>query len=258
MIPAYKLLAKQENISNNEAKSLIDAGVVSAKGEKIIIARALISEKTEFKITRIEKARIIFENDDIIALNKPAFAMSEKLATSLAKERKSPEINLLNRLDKETSGVLLISKNEEFRQKAIAEFKAMRVKKTYFAVLCGILAESMSVDLPLNVIKTKSGAIAKIDEKNGKTAITHIEPVLCEGKKTLAKIIIETGRTHQIRAHLAHIAYGVYGDTKYAKSTAKRVFLHSYETELLGMKFRAPLPKDFGAFFELPNELTKL
>ena len=85
MLQAYKILAKQEGISNNEAKALIDAGVVSAKGEKIVIARALMSEKTEFKLTRIEKPRIIYEDNDIIALNKPAFAVSEKIAENLAK-----------------------------------------------------------------------------------------------------------------------------------------------------------------------------
>lgn len=254
MLQAYKILAKQEGISNNEAKALIDAGVVSAKGEKIVIARALMSEKTEFKLIRIEKPKIIYEDNDIIALNKPAFAVSEKIAENLAKSDKN--ITLLNRLDKETSGVLLLAKNEEFRTKAIAEFKAMRVKKTYYAVLCGILAEDLDIDLPLSTIKGKGGAFSKIDLKNGKTAITHAQPLLCEGKKTLAKISIETGRTHQIRVHLAHAGYGVYGDNKYAKSTAKRVFLHSYETELLGLKFRASLTKDFGAIFELPSELT--
>lgn len=255
MLQAYKLLAKQEGISNNEAKALIDAGVVSAKGEKIIIARALMSEKTEFKLTRIEKPKIIYEDDDIIALNKPAFAVSEKIAENLAKSNKN--IVLLNRLDKETSGVLLLAKNMEFQNKAIAEFKAMRVEKTYYAVLTGILAEELDIDLPLSTSKGKSGAITKVDLKNGKQALTHAQPVLCEGKKTLAKISIETGRTHQIRVHLAHIGHGVYGDSKYAKSTAKRVFLHAYETKLLGYSFRAPLTRDFGAIFELPNELIK-
>ncbi len=254
MLQAYKILAKQEGISNNEAKALIDAGVVSAKGEKIVIARALMSEKTEFKLIRIEKPRIIYEDNDIIALNKPAFAVSEKIAENLAKSDKN--IRLLNRLDKETSGVLLLAKNEEFRAKAIAQFKACRVKKTYYAILVGILAEDLDIDLPLSTIKTKSGAFSKIDLKNGKTAITHARPLLCEGKKTLTKIEIETGRTHQIRVHLAHAGYGVYGDSKYAKSMAKRVFLHSYETEILGLKFRAALTKDFGAIFELPSELT--
>ena len=180
--------------------------------------------------------------------------MSEKIAENLAKSDKN--ITLLNRLDKETSGVLLLAKNEEFRAKAIAQFKACRVKKTYYAILVGILAEDLDIDLPLSTIKTKSGAVSKIDLKNGKTAITHVSPLLCEGKKTLAKIEIETGRTHQIRVHLAHAGYGVYGDSKYAKSTAKRVFLHSYETEILGLRFRAALTKDFGAIFELPSELT--
>ena len=65
-----------------------------------------------------------------------------------------------------------------------------------------------------------------------------------------------TGRTHQIRVHLANAGFGVIGDEKYAKSRAKRMFLHSYETEILGLKFKAPLGKSFNEFgFEIPKEL---
>ena len=78
MLQAYKILAKQEDISNNEAKALIDAGVVSAKGKKIVIARALMSEKTEFKLTRIEKPKIIYEDNvaPIIKLNGSKYVYS--------------------------------------------------------------------------------------------------------------------------------------------------------------------------------------
>ena len=79
---------------------------------------------------------------------------------------------------------------------------------------------------------------------------------MVSGKKSLVKVRIETGRTHQIRVHLANAGFGVIGDEKYAKSRAKRMFLHSYETEILGLKFKAPPGKSFNEFgFEIPKEL---
>lgn len=121
MEKAYKLLALQENISNKQAKELIDAGLVSAKGEKIVFARAQISEKTNFKILKIASAGVIFEDENVLAINKPAFLTSEKIAQQYARKREN--ISLLNRLDKDSSGVLLLAKNALFKERAIAEYR---------------------------------------------------------------------------------------------------------------------------------------
>ena len=262
MQKAYKLLALQENISNNEAKELIDAGLVSAKGEKIIFARALMSEKTNFKILKISSPKVIFEDENVLAINKPAFLISEKIAQQYAK--KHANITLLNRLDKDTSGVLLLAKNDIFKERAIAEYRQKRVQKIYFAIVNGLFVEPLRIDLPISTTKTASGAFSKIDLKNGKEAITLVEPFMCEGKKSLVKISIQTGRTHQIRVHLAHFGFGILGEGKYAKSKAKRIYLHAYQTRLISSdeplfsyEFRASLSKDFGEFFDLPKELLE-
>lgn len=245
---AYKLLAIQENISNNEAKALIDAGLVSVKGQIIKIARAEMNEGVKFSVQKTAEPSVIFENDDIIAVNKPAFFVSENLEKKFA-------ATLLNRLDKETSGVVLLAKNEEFRTLAIKEFKNLRVKKTYVAIVSGIVSESFSVTEPILTIKGKGGAFSKIS-KDGKSAITHVEPILVSGKKSLVKVAIETGRTHQIRVHLPSVNHGVIGDEKYAKNRNKRMFLHAYETEILGLKFTAEIPREFNDFgFEISKKL---
>ena len=244
---AYKLLAAQENISNNEAKALIDAGVVSASGRKIVVARAQMNVNTTFKVQKIAAPKIIFEDDNILAIDKPAFLTSQSV-----EERFNFE--LLNRLDKETSGVLLLTKNDEFRQKAIREFR--NVKKTYIAVLDGIIAEDIVVGSPILTIKTSGVAFSKISP-NGKTALTTITPMMLSGKKTLAKIMITTGRTHQIRVHAKSVNHFVIGDEKYAKNIAKRLYLHSFETEILGYKFRAEIPQDFAFLgFEISKNMA--
>ena len=250
MEKAYKLLAIQEKISNGAAKELIDAGLVSAKGAKIVVARAEMKEDTVFKVARLAAPTLIFEDENIIAVNKPAFVTSEKIAADFG----AP---LLNRLDKETSGVVLLYKNEEFQARAIREFKAGRVGKTYFAAVRGVLAEELTIDQPLTTIKTRSGALTRPDP-HGKTAVTHVYPLLVEGKRSLVRVVIETGRTHQIRCHLANAGFGVIGDEKYAKNSAKRMYLHSYETTLLNYRFRAAVPREFSELgFDLPRELAK-
>lgn len=251
MQKAYKLLAIQEKISNNEAKALIDMGLVSVSGKRLELARVEIKENSVFKVQKPAKPIKIYEDENIIAINKPAFLISEQIA-------KDFKFELLNRLDKETSGVLLMCKNDEFKQKVIKEFKENRVKKTYFAAIKGIFADEMEINLPISTLKTKSGAFSKIDQIHGKTAISRVYPFLVSNKKSLVKVEIDTGRTHQIRVHLANAGFAVIGDEKYGKNKASRIYLHSYETKLLDYCFKAPLDKSFGELgFELPREITK-
>ena len=113
---AYKLLAAQEGISNSEAKSMIDRGLVYASNKKVMIARGDIDTKTVFKVEKVEKIKPIFENNDLIVVDKPAHVNSDEI------ERQFKPAVLLHRLDRETSGVLMLVKNEEFREKAIIEF----------------------------------------------------------------------------------------------------------------------------------------
>lgn len=242
---AYKLLAIQENISNSMAKELIDSGLVSAKGQKITLARTMMSANTKFSIQKTQKASVIFEDENLIAINKPPFMSSEKVSEIF-------KFPLLNRLDKETSGVLILYKNSEFQQVAIEEFKKNRVKKVYLSIVKGVLVDELDINLPISVHKTKGSAYAKIDLKGGKTAITRVFPLMVEAKKTLVKVEIDTGRTHQIRLHLANANFPVVGDEKYGKNSSKRMYLHSYKIELLGYKFVANLGLDFNNFgFEI-------
>ncbi|MBN7288595.1 MULTISPECIES: RluA family pseudouridine synthase [Campylobacter] len=244
---AYKILAMQLNISNNEAKDLIDSGLVFAKGQKVAIARALMNVNTKFSVQETSKPSVIFEDENLLAINKPAFITSEKISQMY-------KFPLLHRLDKETSGVLLLVKNEEFAKRAIEEFKHMRVEKIYVAAVRGILSEDTRVSEPILTIKSKGAAISKIS-KDGKEAISDITPLMVVGKKTLVKVAIKTGRTHQIRLHLASIDAPIIGDEKYGKNRAKRMYLHSYFIALLGYKFKADVPKDFNELgFEISNK----
>lgn len=239
MEKAYKLLAQQKQISNKKAKELIDSGVVYVGDKKIKIARALMNKDTKFRVEKIDKIEIIYEDKDIIAINKPPLLDSYKVVDSIKKD-----VKLIHRLDRETSGILLLAKNEEFLKKAIEEFRAKRVKKIYTAWVDGIFFEETLIDKPISTFKRAGKSFSKID-KRGKEAITIIRPILIQGKKSKVEIEIKTGRTHQIRVHLASIGYPIIGDEYYGSPTkSKRVLLHAKYISLLKYSFEAEEPKD--------------
>lgn len=233
---AYKLLADQLKISAGKAKEMIDRGLVYSHGKKLTIARALMPKDTLFKVEQIENVQMILADDNLLVLNKPAFVNSEELELRYG-------YPLLHRLDRETSGVLMLVKNEEFREKAIGEFRNQKVYKEYLAVVDGIIAEGGVIDAPLKITKGhKAGAVV---DKKGEKAVTEYEPIAVMGKKTKLKIIIKTGRTHQIRAHLKYLGYPITGDRNYGGSEAKRVMLHAYKLKLFEYDFVAEEPKEF-------------
>ncbi|MDY0233977.1 MAG: RNA pseudouridine synthase [Sulfurimonas sp.] len=235
---AYKILSLQEGISNSQAKSMIDRGLVYVGNSKVVIARGELDAKTVFKVQKVEKIKPIFENDDIIVVDKPAFVNSDEI------ERQFKPAVLLHRLDRETSGVLMLVKNEEFRQKAITEFKKDNVYKEYIAWVEGIISEPIEVDKPILTQKKNNKAYSNVSGK-GKPARTEITPDLVSANKTKINCVIHHGRTHQIRTHLRYIDHSIIGDEQYGGRRAKRVMLHAYKVRLLGMEFIAPEPKVF-------------
>ncbi len=234
---AYKLLAIQEGITNRSAKDLIDRGVVYSGGKKVVMARALMNAKTKFRVERIQKMRVIFEDEKLIAIDKPAFITSEQIA----KKFHTP---LLHRLDKETSGVLLLVKDEAFQKKAIEAFRTHQVEKIYHAWVSGVIAEPLEIDTPLVTHKKSNRAYTKV-ARDGLEAHTRIEPLIIEGKYTKVKATILTGRTHQIRVHLKSVGFPIVGDTQYGTKSHKRLLLHAHEIALLGYRFTSKEPRDF-------------
>lgn len=238
---AYKVLALQENLSNSEAKSLIDRGLVYVNNSKVMIARGEIDTNTKFNIQKIEKVDVLFENDDILVVDKPAFVNSDEL------ERRFKGVKLLHRLDRETSGVLMLVKNEEFRAKAIEEFKKDRVYKEYIAWVDGIITEDIDIEKPIITEKRGNKAYSKTAKK-GKPARTEVFVESVSGKKTRLRCIIHNGRTHQIRVHLKSEDMPIIGDEQYGGRRYKRVMLHAAKVQLLGFTFEAKEPTIFKHF----------
>lgn len=161
---------------------------------------------------------------------------------------------IVHRLDKDTSGILIIAKNDKAHINISEQIKNHEVKKTYIALVRGIVRENMAtIDMPIarsNKDRTKMAV-----SKNGKNAITHIKVLERFKGFTLLEVNIETGRTHQIRVHLSEIGYPIVGD--YVYSNGKNPFnvvgqmLHSMRIEFKHpvtnkqMKLEAELPEYF-------------
>ncbi len=238
MEKAYKLLAKQQGISNKKAKEVIDRGLVFVGDKKVKIARAELPDDTRFRVEDVADVKILYEDENIVAINKPAQVDSYDIQDAIE------GVELLHRLDRDTSGVLLLGRNREFIDDAINEFKNRRVKKEYVAWVEGVIYEEIEIEAPILTIK-KGKAFSKIDDIKGKKAYTKVKPLEIQGKKSKVSIEIKTGRTHQIRVHMAHIGHPVVGDEQYGSRTqTKRMLLHSAKMAIFDYAFEAGEPKD--------------
>lgn len=231
---------------------------------------------------------IVFENDNYLAINKPAGVSSlhERigLANSVIEQAKKYDKNLqlCHRLDKDTSGVLLISKHKEAYAFAARLFEKRKIKKIYHAVSDGIHSfDDTEVNLPL--VTTRSGR-SSINRQKGKPSKTTINTVQNFGHYTLVACSPESGRLHQIRIHLASQGAPIASDKIYGGqvpylSKLKRGFspnkkdeekpmivrfaLHAYSLSFSGMagddiEIVADYPKDFGVFVKLLNKYDKV
>jgi 23S rRNA pseudouridine1911/1915/1917 synthase len=196
---------------------------------------------------------ILYEDDALLFVDKPAgivvqrgYDQDEPVLFEQLNTQRSP-LFLLQRLDRGTSGVIFFSKRADVNAKLTRQFETKRIRKTYLALCEGELAQQQTIDAPL----TRIGPISFGARQGGKRAVTHVQPISATPAGSFLSIELETGRTHQIRVHLAAIGHALVGDWLYGQRNAVRPMLHSVE---LGMTHpvtntpllvSAPLPADF-------------
>ena len=277
-------------ITRTAAQRLIEQGNILVNGEKKKTAYKVSNgdiitiEKEEPKEIELKAQNIpidiIYEDDDIIVVNKPkgmvvhpangnpdgtlVNAIMAICKDSLSGIGGEIRPGIVHRLDKDTSGLLIVAKNDKAHVNMSEQIKNHEVKKTYIALVRGVVKENeATIDMPIGRSTSDRKKMAVI--KTGRNAVTHIKVLKRYNKYTLLQVNIETGRTHQIRVHLSHIGYPIVGD--YTYSNGKNEFgvvgqcLHAKCLEFkhpntgAEMKLEAPLPNYFEEIIQkLDNE----
>ena len=161
-------------------------------------------------------AKAVFEDENVVVFDKPvdmpvhpsARHRNDTLGNYFAKNYPGLTFRPINRLDIDPSGLCAVAKN-----RYAAAVLQEKIEKVYYAVVCGKLEHSGTIDLPIS--RAGESIIRREVREDGQRAVTHYEPILSDGRYTLLKIHLETGRTHQIRVHFSHIGYPLAGDDFY-------------------------------------------
>ncbi|MDR2157820.1 MAG: RluA family pseudouridine synthase [Holosporaceae bacterium] len=200
------------------------------------------------------KSMIIFENENFFAINKPSgLAVQPGIKVSvcvetLIKSRPDCQCRLVHRLDKDTSGALLIAKNQKYARRLTEMFRENRIKKTYIAIVDGKISESGVLDNFME--KSFAGAEEKMRiSDSGQRAITAYSPLKQVGEFTLLELKPFTGRKHQLRVHCADVLKTpILGDGKYNRNSRRgEMLLHAHKVFLedFGIEIIADIPEYF-------------
>ena len=196
---------------------------------------------------------VLYEDDALLFVNKPPdiiVARShdpvEPTLLDLARAH-AGHVFLMQRLDRGTSGVMFFSKLASINARLTRHFETKQIRKRYLALTEGELAERQTIDAPL----ARIGPISFGVRDHGKRAITDVAPRRATRNGSLVSVELRTGRTHQIRVHLAAIGHPLIGDWLYGNRNAARPMLHAAELAMLHplsnepLRVTAPLPADF-------------
>lgn len=209
---------------------------------------------------------IIYEDEYLLVINKPANlaihpsilhfdnSLSNGVKFYFDKLGLKKKIRIVNRLDRNTSGLVVFAKNEYIQECLIKQMKTKEFEKEYLAIIQGVLdVKTGTLNFP--IARKEGSIIERTVAPNGDIAITHYDVINEFNKLSLVHIILETGRTHQIRVHFSHINHPILGDTLYGNpsSLINRQALHSYKLTFVHpvtkktLHLEAPLPADMQA-----------
>ena len=263
-------------ISRSLWQKYIKAGYVSVNSKVVTTPKFEVDETDEIALDLPEKEQadvdlpILYEDDDVIVVNKPSGLLTHakgglsdestvaeiiRPKTSFATDTDRPGI--VHRLDRDTSGLLIIAKNPESAAHLQRQFAERTAKKTYIAITDGKpKLNAAKIDLPIG--RNPSAPSTFRIDPNGKPAQTTYHVLAENDAQSLVELKPTTGRTHQLRVHLVHLNAPILGDRVYGKSSDCRMMLHAQKLEITlpsGERkvFEAAIPDEFKRFF--PEDL---
>lgn len=272
-------LAAKLGVSRSNVQKLLEDGRVK-RGEKIIKANYKVRAAEMFVVDIPEPEPIeavpenipldiIYEDDDVVVLNKARGMVVHPApgnytgtlvnallyhCSNLSGINSAIRPGIVHRLDKDTSGIMIVAKNDAAHISLSQQIQSKTAVRTYLAVVRGnIKTDSGTIETQIARDKTDRKKMAVVKE-GGRDAITDYEVLERFGKYTLVRCKLRTGRTHQIRVHMEYLGYPLVGDPKYSPMKTpfgiKGQALHSHTLEFTHprtgerMKFEAPLPED--------------
>lgn len=274
------LLENYPSLSRNNIKHLLSNQQVLVNGASIRqfdfeLAKNDIVSISPYKVKkdgkRISKLKILYEDDELIAINKPHGLLSiatdkEKEVTAykimmdyVREENPKNRVFVLHRLDKETSGVLVFTKNEQIRDQLQERWNDIVKTREYIAICEGFFTKKEGTRISY-LLPTKTNLMFSSHKVNdGQKAITHYQVIAENEQYSLLKVKIDTGRKNQIRVHMSDLGHKVIGDDKYGSKTNPigRMGLHARVLEFDNpinhkhFKFIADTPKEFLNLFNL-------
>ena len=236
-----------------------------------------LKKESDIKPVKMQ-LNIVYEDDDLMIINKPSGMVvhpgngnhEHTLVNALLGYTNNLSTNnddirpgIVHRIDKDTSGLMVVAKNNKCHELLAEAFKNKTINRYYTALVIGELdTESGIIDAPIGRDPNERKRYT-VTKQNSKTAITHFNVIKRYKGYTLLNLKLDTGRTHQIRVHMKYIGYPIYNDPIYtnAKCSDFGQFLHSREIDFnhpitnKHLHFTAPLPKEFQDFI---NNLTSL
>ncbi|AZZ65320.1 RluA family pseudouridine synthase [Metamycoplasma phocicerebrale] len=274
-----KYITNNSTITRNDIQELISQGAVFVNGIKINKNKYIVKENDAIEVTKLLDKQttvepqnididIIFENEDYLVINKPSGmtvhpapghydntlvnALMYHFKNNLSDVNGLLRLGVVHRIDKDTSGLLIIAKNNATHNYFASLLKEHKIDRTYIAIVDGKIAnKKMHIDLPI-ARDTKNRQKFTVSQQNAKNAYTMIEVLdylkIDNKEKTLIKCNLKTGRTHQIRVHLNYIKHPIYGDPIYNKKIDDfNQRLHAMQLDFVDNKgkikhFEAPIP----------------
>ena len=253
----------QEDISRSMVQKLIEQKNIKVNGKETKHSYKLkLNDEIETFVPEAKEINlkaqdiplnVIYEDNDIIVINKPkgmvvhpangnpdgtlVNAVMNKCKDSLSGIGGEIRPGIVHRLDKDTSGAIIVAKNDKAHIALSEQLKNHEVKKTYLALVRGIIKENeATINMP--IARSKKDRKKMDVDKDGKEAITHFKVLgRYKNKYTLLQINLETGRTHQIRVHLSHIGYPIIGDEVYSNGknewNVSGQCLHAWKLEFI-------------------------
>lgn len=258
-------------IAKNKIKTYVKLGFVSVNGKIVTKLPCIISKGDKIDINKKERQdvdiNIIYEDDNYLVVDKEAGLLTISSGNSSKGNedtlyrrvryylnKKNEYVFIVNRIDKETSGIVIFVKNQELKDKLQGSWNEIVKKRGYIAVVSGKISNGGRID---NYLYEDKMTFSHSTKTGGKRAITNYEVIKSNDKYTMLDVNIETGRKNQIRVHMTEMHHPIVGDKKYYSkdNSLGRLMLHHYEIDLIDpitkrlVKFKSRVPLEFNKLF---------